>query len=138
MEAACRVLGDWQGNGKRILIAGDMLELGTQTHECHRRIGRLIAEVGIDQLIVHGEFSPLVLEGAIQSGMERFRLAQCDSLDTLTTVLDCWLEPDDVVLVKGSRSLGMERVIDWMKELAISSGDEPLVYAFETQQRNCA
>ncbi len=138
MEAACNVLGDWQGNGKRILIAGDMLELGTQAHECHRRLGRLAAEVGVDRLIVHGGYSSLVIEGAIESGLERFRLAQCESFDALTTVLDCWLDPEDVVLVKGSRNLRMERVIDWMKELASTCSDEPLVYAFGSRERICA
>lgn len=138
MEAACHVLRNWQGNGKRILIAGDMLELGTQSVECHRQLGRLAAESKLDQLIVHGDYSQHVLEGAMHSGLERFRLAQCDSLDALTTVLDCWLEPEDVVLVKGSRSLRMERVIDWMKETAAAEAQQVPVLAFSGREKICA
>eukprot|EP00913_Durusdinium_trenchii_P008932 g8398.t1 len=72
MEAACGVLREWQGNGKRILITGDMLELGTETVGSHRELGRLAAEANIDQLIVHGDYSKHVLEGACDHGLDQF------------------------------------------------------------------
>ncbi|HLQ44614.1 MAG TPA: hypothetical protein VK137_07795, partial [Planctomycetaceae bacterium] len=50
------------------------------------------------------------------------RLALCDHFEILLTVLDCVLEPDDVVLIKGSRSMRMERVCDWMLGQTQESG----------------
>jgi UDP-N-acetylmuramoyl-tripeptide--D-alanyl-D-alanine ligase len=115
MRAACDVLRNWQGNGQKILITGDMLELGGQAVECHHEIGQMAVKAGVDQLIVHGQYASEVIRGARDFGMDHFRLAECDSFEAMTTVLDCWLEPEDVVLVKGSRGMRMERVIDWLK-----------------------
>jgi UDP-N-acetylmuramoyl-tripeptide--D-alanyl-D-alanine ligase len=116
MQAACDVLRDWKGTGKRILVAGDMLELGNKTIECHRELGRAAAAAGIDHLIVHGPSARQTIRGARDGGLSSYQLAECDSLEAAFTVLDCWLEAGDVVLVKGSRGMRMERVIDWLRE----------------------
>ena len=115
MQAACRHLRDWQTAGRKLLIAGDMLELGTRTAEFHREFGRSAAESGIDHLLVHGQQARHVIGGAIERGMPTHRLAECENFDAVLTVLDCWLEPGDVVLVKGSRAMRMERVVEWLR-----------------------
>ncbi|MFQ5733623.1 MAG: UDP-N-acetylmuramoyl-tripeptide--D-alanyl-D-alanine ligase [Planctomycetaceae bacterium] len=124
MRAACVALRDWPEFGRRILVAGDMKELGDAAAESHRAIGRFAAESAIEHVIAYGEFAgPLVAE-AKAAGMHASQLAECDSLDAVLTVLDCWLEPGDVVLVKGSRALRMERVIEELKQRTQSNNRE--------------
>lgn len=122
MRAACETLRDWQGANKRLLITGDMLELGTHTERAHIQLGRAAAEVAVDGLLVMGEHAELVIRGALAGGLRRSRLAQCDDMETLLTALDCVLEPADVLLVKGSRGMRMERVIEWLRQKIESSG----------------
>ncbi|MGE3314159.1 MAG: UDP-N-acetylmuramoyl-tripeptide--D-alanyl-D-alanine ligase, partial [Planctomycetaceae bacterium] len=116
MQAACEVLRTWKGDAKKLLIAGDMLELGTRTVECHRELGRQAAASGLDHLIVFGEQSEHVVRGARESGMDPHRMAQCETLDSLLTVLDCWVDSGAMLLVKGSRGMRMERVLEWLRE----------------------
>jgi len=116
MKAACALLRDWPGSGRRILVAGDMRELGTETITAHIDAGRYAAESEIDHVIAHGDFARHLVGGACEAGMDAGRLADCESLAAVFTVLDCWLEPGDVVLVKGSRSMRMERVVEWIRQ----------------------
>ena len=118
MRAACETLRDWQGANKRLLITGDMLELGTHAVQAHMELGRAAAEARVDGLLVFGEQADHVVRGALASGLRPSRLAQCDHLEILLTVLDCVLEPGDVLLVKGSRGMRMERVVEWLREKA--------------------
>ena len=122
MRAACETLRDWQGVNKRLLITGDMLELGTHAESAHIELGRTAAEVGVDGLLVIGKHAERVIHGALAGGLRPSRLVQCDDLEILLTALDCVLEPGDVVLVKGSRGMRMERVIEWLRDKAEGLG----------------
>ena len=115
MRAACETLRDWEGANKRLLITGDMLELGAHAEQSHIELGRIATEVGVDGLLAFGEQAEQVIRGALLAGMRPSRLAQCDHFEILLTVLDCVLEPGDVLLVKGSRGMRMERVIEWLR-----------------------
>jgi len=118
MNAACNVLQEWNTSGKKILIAGEMLELGDHADACHRELGELVAGSEIDYLLVLGPHADQVVSGAADVGMPWHRLAACQSFDNLSSVLECWLEPGNVVLVKGSRAMRMERVIDHLRQLS--------------------
>ena len=114
MEAACRLLGEWKSAGRRILVLGDMAELGDQSADWHEAIGRTAATLRIDRLAAFGRYAADVTRGALDHGMTSDQLAVCHDLDVLLTVLDCWSAAGDVVLVKGSRSMQMERVSEWL------------------------
>jgi UDP-N-acetylmuramoyl-tripeptide--D-alanyl-D-alanine ligase len=116
MQAACRTLYDWPGGHHKLLVVGDMLELGAETQECHRELGACVASASLDWLLAFGENAHYVSSGALSAGMQPHTVAECRELDSLLTVLDCWLEPGDVVLVKGSRGMRMERVVYWLKQ----------------------
>ncbi|MSR58221.1 MAG: UDP-N-acetylmuramoyl-tripeptide--D-alanyl-D-alanine ligase [Planctomycetaceae bacterium] len=116
MQAACLCLRDWPTTGNRLLIAGDMLELGTDAARCHQELGACVAGTQINRLLAYGAQAEQVAGGAIRAGMSPHAIADCRDLDSLLTVLDCWLGPGDVILVKGSRGMRMERVIDWLKQ----------------------
>jgi UDP-N-acetylmuramoyl-tripeptide--D-alanyl-D-alanine ligase len=118
VEAACRLLGQWNADGRRTLVLGDMLELGTDSAAWHVSIGRSAAELGVDRLVAVGRYSNDLLTGARQAGMASEQVAHCDDLTVAETVLGCWIEPGDVVLVKGSRAMRMERVVETLIEQA--------------------
>lgn len=118
MQAACELLRDWQGRGQRILISGDMLALGAESSRYHTQLGEQIALSGIDRLLAWGTESQKAAEHAYESGMEAGRIGSCADPETLSLLLDMWLAPGDVILVKGSRDMRMERVIEQIKQLA--------------------
>jgi UDP-N-acetylmuramoyl-tripeptide--D-alanyl-D-alanine ligase len=116
MQAACLCLRDWPASGNRLLIAGDMLELGHDSARCHEELGTCVAGTRIDRLLAFGDQASHVAGGALRAGMKKHTVADCHDLDALLSVLDCWLGAGDVVLVKGSRGMRMERVVHWLKQ----------------------
>jgi UDP-N-acetylmuramoyl-tripeptide--D-alanyl-D-alanine ligase len=114
MEAACRLLAEWSPAGRRILVIGDMAELGDESAEWHRIAGRTAAQLQIDQLAAVGRYAPDVVRGAIEHGMKHHQVAECENLDSLLSALDSSSASGDIVLVKGSRCMQMERVCEWL------------------------
>lgn len=105
--ASVRAAIDFLGSrdGERCLVLGDMAELGAESLALHREIGRCAHEAGIQRLYCTGEQSRSAAE-AFGSGARWFA-----RLDTLVASLEEELPPQATVLVKGSRSMGMERVV---------------------------
>lgn len=136
VAAACRMLLDLElpGLGRRMLVLGDMRELGETADEEHRRIGELAAKLKIDLVLACGNHADAVADGAERIGMDPHRIAVAPDVETLKAVLDCWLEPGDVILVKGSRVMQMERIVEWIAERAVL--EEALRGA--QQRRYCA
>ena len=116
-RAACRTLADWPAN-RRWLVIGDMLEMGDQTAAWHERLGRDAAAAGVDYLLVCGEQAGHVAAGACRGGLSPDRVVVRPGWGQLVSVLSERLEPGDVVLVKGSRAMRMERVIRGLREQA--------------------
>jgi UDP-N-acetylmuramoyl-tripeptide--D-alanyl-D-alanine ligase len=117
VEAACRMLAGpaWPKTARRYLVLGDMRELGPVAGEEHRAIGRLCGELRLSGVLAFGDHAADVAAGANRHGLPPGRLVATRSLEVLLAVLDCWLEPGDVVLVKGSRAMQMERVVEWLQ-----------------------
>jgi UDP-N-acetylmuramoyl-tripeptide--D-alanyl-D-alanine ligase len=118
MSAACATLRDWQAAGKRILVTGDMLSLGDWGTDFHRLLGEEAARSRIDRLIAVGAQAVAVAGSARKQGMDAGCLGACRDQEIALMLLDCWLEPGDVVLVKGSRGMKMELLIAGLKRLA--------------------
>ena len=120
MAGACEMLRELEmpGIGRRILVVGDMLELDVASGVEHECIGEMAARLRIDLLLACGEYADHVAHGAERCGMDPHRIASAPDVETLKAVLDCWLEPGDLILVKGSRATRMERIIEWLKERA--------------------
>lgn len=115
MAAACELLKNWQGPGHRWLVLGDMLELGPDSAAFHRQIGQLAATSNIDGLIALGPHAADTINAACAAGLQAGQLAICKDVTTVLLHLDCWLAPGDVALIKGSRGMRMEQVIDQLK-----------------------
>jgi UDP-N-acetylmuramoyl-tripeptide--D-alanyl-D-alanine ligase len=120
VTAACRHLAAVPGlpRSRRYLVLGDMLELGSDAASEHLAIGRLAAETNIDGLLALGDFAGDVARGGMLGGLKLGRIVAARQLEVLLAVLDCWLEPGDIVLVKGSRGMEMERVVEWLDRSA--------------------
>lgn len=110
MEAAIATLVQTPIGGLRIAVLGRMGELGSFAEEGHRRVGKAAAELGVDWLMTVGEEAQWIAEEARSCGLRRV-----DCLSGVSEVARVLRENavgEDAVLVKGSRSAGMERVIE--------------------------
>jgi UDP-N-acetylmuramoyl-tripeptide--D-alanyl-D-alanine ligase len=101
---------------RRILALGDMLELGEMATTAHRSLGQYIGRAGIDLLYACGEFGGEVVDGAIESGMQAERAYRCEDTEEIAASLKYILRDGDILLVKGSRGMRMERVIELIHE----------------------
>ena len=107
MAAAADVLAE-RPAGRRVMVAGDMLELGPQSQWLHLQTGREIAARKLDLLIGVGPMGRYIAQGAAADGL---RAETFGSVEQAISALPAMLQAGDVVLVKGSRSMGMERLV---------------------------
>ncbi|MDD4201943.1 MAG: UDP-N-acetylmuramoyl-tripeptide--D-alanyl-D-alanine ligase [Candidatus Omnitrophica bacterium] len=99
------------GKNKKIIIVSDMLELGEQSKKLHIQIGKNIASAKIDKLITVGKEAAYIANGAIKNGMEKAHVFVFNEKESLYKQLFNILEPNDIILVKGSRKAKMEEVV---------------------------
>jgi len=102
--------------GRRVAVLGDMLELGDQEVEGHRQIGRVAAE-SCDILLAMGDRAQMIAAAAIQAGLSESRVLR--ARDTIEAVehLAKLQQRGDVILVKGSRGMQMERIVTELEEV---------------------
>ena len=96
--------------GRRILVFGDMYELGEGSRDMHRQVGRRAADRGIDKIYATGEFAGAVAEGALAGGMSPADIVRGSKVEINGRLLDA-VGPGDRVLVKGSRGMAMETIV---------------------------
>jgi len=117
MQAALELLRDFETKGRRIVVCGDMLELGTYSEQLHRQLGEEVVTLcGADALVVCGQYAEPVVRGAIDTGMRADRAVAFRWPDEAAVWLLEHLRNGDVVLVKGSRALEMERIVQRLTE----------------------
>lgn len=97
---------------RRIVVAGDMFELGDLSEGLHHELGTCIEESGIDRLITVGPRSKQTAKGALEAGMPSSRITVCDDKADAVQSLLGDLHAGDLVLVKGSRGMTMEKVVE--------------------------
>ena len=116
MRAALELLRDFDAPGRRVVVCGDMTELGEESARLHYRLGdEIVSHCGADLVIACGEFSRSVVEGARAAGMPPARSIPCRNVAEALPLLGQAILPGDVVLVKGSRSMNMEHVVDALR-----------------------
>jgi UDP-N-acetylmuramoyl-tripeptide--D-alanyl-D-alanine ligase len=112
MLAALASLERLRGAGRAYAVLGDMGELGAHAEAGHREVGARAGRLRVDALYALGEFAPLVREAALGAGLDAARIHLPASHDEIASALRAELRAGDVALVKGSRSMRMERVVE--------------------------
>ena len=111
LQQALRTLKEIQTTGRKIAVLGDMLELGQFSVQAHEAAGAQIAE-SADALITVGTRARGFAAGARASGMPEERIFQHDNALAAGNELEAMLRPGDIVLVKGSQGMRMERIVE--------------------------
>ena len=111
MAAAVRTLTAVTDPARKIVVFGDMRELGGASVEHHRHIGQLIAAQKIAFLITVGKEAAHAAAAAEETGMDKKNIFVFSGTDEAYKCLAGLIQPGDVVLLKGSRSMKMEQVL---------------------------
>ena len=114
MLAAIAALGELKENNRGILVIGDMLELGHGAETLHREIGAFSARTRTDRLYLTGDYAKAVKAGAVEGGADPGTIFSGTRAEILAD-LTGRLEAGDWVLVKGSRAMGMEKIVMGLK-----------------------
>ena len=111
MEAAIKTLKSLKGKGRGILILGDMLELGEHAGSLHREMGSKAARSGMERIYVTGDHAENVVTGALEEHMDSRGIFKGTRDEILKDIIDR-LHTGDWILVKGSRGMAMEKVVE--------------------------
>lgn len=106
--AALNLLADL--DGRRVAVMGDMLELGSAEEASHRLVGRRARDVA-DLLVTVGKRARVMAEAALEAGMNPERVVVVEDVDAAVPVLERLIEPNDFILVKGSRGVYLDRLV---------------------------
>lgn len=111
--AAIRFLNELPaGDGRKIFVFGDMLELGTFSTAEHRSVGEQLSETDIDIILLYGEETRATLEAFIGRGGSPKKCRHYDTHSSLAKALREMLKSGDRLLIKGSRGMKMETVLN--------------------------
>ncbi|MFT7668767.1 MAG: UDP-N-acetylmuramoyl-tripeptide--D-alanyl-D-alanine ligase [Planctomycetota bacterium] len=123
-KASVRVLAGIHGHDRRILVLGDMLELGDLAAESHHSVGVLGAQSGLDLLILIGELTRATAAGALEGGLLAEQIIHFASLNEALVEIPGLLADGDLVLIKGSRRMGLERLVAALEKECANSGHD--------------
>lgn len=112
MQAAVVTLAEMESAERRIAVLGDMAELGSLTELAHFRVGEVVARLPVDVLVTVGPRARHIADGARAEGMSIDTIHACATAGEATATLRGLLRHNDAVLVKASRVMGLESVVE--------------------------
>ena len=116
MELALETVAEMKKRGRAVAVLGDMLELGDFAEEAHREIGKKVKECSIDLLVALGEEAPILIESAVRHGLEPEKAIVAETHLEVLSILEQMIREGDWILVKGSRRMAMEKVVQGLTE----------------------
>ena len=119
MHAALDTLRDLPAK-RRVAVLGDMLEIGKYTLEAHEQVGRLAAE-SVDILFTVGARAKFIAEAARKEGMKRASIQSFDVADDAGKPLQEIMRKGDLVLIKGSHAMQLNKVVEEVKDVQLAS-----------------
>jgi UDP-N-acetylmuramoyl-tripeptide--D-alanyl-D-alanine ligase len=119
MRNALDILAGTDSTGKRrlVFICGDMAELGRQAEQLHAELGTYIAQAKVELLLAAGMFATIAAEAAKSSAEYDLRTKCFEDTLSACNNLHKFIKDYDIILVKGSRSAGLEMAVEKLKEL---------------------
>ncbi|MDD4932668.1 MAG: UDP-N-acetylmuramoyl-tripeptide--D-alanyl-D-alanine ligase [Methylacidiphilaceae bacterium] len=115
--AALRALAEFPKGNRRGAVLGSMGELGSQSPALHERLGRSAGALPLAFLIVVGPEADWLARGAAAGGLPAEKIRPCANVDDAIREMQALRRKDDVILVKGSRFLGLEHLVQalWIR-----------------------
>lgn len=117
MAAALETMSSLAATGKRIAVLGDMLELGEDAPKYHAALGARVAACKCDLALIIGEFSSVVRDAAVNAGMPKESIEVVGNQAEIVTRLADLLRSGDLLLIKASRALQLEKVVESLRPL---------------------
>jgi UDP-N-acetylmuramoyl-tripeptide--D-alanyl-D-alanine ligase len=111
MAVALKTLQGLKGECKSTVILGDMLELGNEAEKYHEEIGRAVADTGVSKAYLRGDFANALAKGAMKRGMKSDQVIVDLNTEETAAQLKACMKAGDWVLVKGSRKMKMEEIV---------------------------
>lgn len=119
MKAAIATLGDMQTGGRRIAVLGNMLELGTVSEAQHKALAPQLVQARVDVFITVGELAALAGAEAEKSGVE---VHCCENNEQAYSALSRCAKPGDLVLLKASRGMKFEEILESFSSKGFTNG----------------
>jgi UDP-N-acetylmuramoyl-tripeptide--D-alanyl-D-alanine ligase len=116
MERMLEALRDWPRATRRIVVAGEMLELGPTSPELHRSVGIKAGQSRVDWAIGVQGTTKFFVEGAVEGGVPESNVEFFEDAKSAGEFCLNLISPGDVILVKGSRGVHLETVIEMLKK----------------------
>ena len=115
-KGALDILAASPAAGRRVAVLGEMLELGDQSTRLHEEVGRAAASTRVDMLVTGGGAPAAAMSAAaVAAGMARGAVRHCAASEEAAEVVAAAIRPGDLVLVKGSRGVRTDRVVERLK-----------------------
>jgi UDP-N-acetylmuramoyl-tripeptide--D-alanyl-D-alanine ligase len=112
MAAAIEMLGSVERTGRTVAVLGVMAEIGADHDAEHQALGRRVVAADVDLLVVVGPTAAGIADGARAAGLAPDRVIEVEAADAAVAALHGRVGPGDVILVKASRSAGLEAVAE--------------------------
>lgn len=109
-KAALGVLQETAG-ARKIAVLGNMFELGAVEEAGHREVGEVAAKIGVDHLVAVGDLARWIAEGGREGGLAQGQVHHCENNAQAMEVLRAIVKSGDTILVKGSRGMKMEQIV---------------------------
>ena len=119
---ALRLLTQVRGR-RKIAVLGDMLELGQATEQLHRTVGKLAADLQVDLLFTVGLRAKFIAEEARLAGIAKTKVKEFESVFEAGLELQNRLKEGDVVLIKGSQGIRMEKIVEEVMAFPNKAGE---------------
>lgn len=116
MREALGILSEVAGKKRKIAVLGDMLELGEISGDSHLEVGRLVKNSGVDILVTVGEKSELIAEGAEEERDSCVKIYKFNTTNEAVDFLAKNIEPDDIILIKASRAMHFENIVNRLSQ----------------------
>jgi len=116
VRAALQYLSEIDEEGRKVFVCGDMLELGNESAQLHREIGETVSCLNIDLLWTVGKYASEIAKAAKSSGTPERQVVSFQDVSDITPAEINELRENDIVLIKGSRGMRMENIIEKFKE----------------------